>query len=47
MILSTCNRVEIVCSCNETELAIEAVFSLLANHSGLTPHELHERADVF
>ena len=47
MILSTCNRVEIICSCNETELAIEAVFSLLANHSGLTPHELHERADVF
>ncbi|HLD22592.1 MAG TPA: hypothetical protein VJA83_01530, partial [Sulfuricurvum sp.] len=47
MVLSTCNRVEIVCSCNDTELAIEAVFALLANHSGLTPHELQERADVF
>src|SRR3989339_1994715 len=47
MVLSTCNRVEIVCSCNDTELAIEAVFRLLSNHSGLTPHELQERADIF
>lgn len=47
MVLSTCNRVEIVCSCNDTELAIEAVFKLLSHHSGLTPHELQERADIF
>jgi glutamyl-tRNA reductase len=47
MVLSTCNRVEIFCSCNDTESAMEAVFSLLATHSGLTLHELHERADIF
>ncbi|AFV97860.1 MULTISPECIES: glutamyl-tRNA reductase [unclassified Sulfuricurvum] len=47
MVLSTCNRVEIFCSCNDTEAATETLFSLLAKHSGLTAHELHERADIF
>jgi len=47
MVLSTCNRVEIFCSCNDTEAAAEVLFSLLAKHSGLSVHELHERADVF
>lgn len=47
MVLSTCNRVEIFCSCNDTEAATEALFSFLAKHSGLTAHELHERADIF
>lgn len=47
MVLSTCNRVEIFCSCNDTEAATEVLFSFLAKHSGLTAHELHERADIF
>ncbi len=47
MILSTCNRVEIFCSCNDTEGAGEAIFSLLAKRSGLSREELHERGDVF
>jgi glutamyl-tRNA reductase len=47
MILSTCNRVEIICSCNDTEAATEALFTLLSQHSGLSLHELHERADIF
>ena len=47
MILSTCNRVEVFCSCNDTEAATEALFTLLAKHSGLSVHELHERADIF
>ncbi|MDD2780689.1 glutamyl-tRNA reductase [Sulfuricurvum sp.] len=47
MVLSTCNRVEFFCSCNDTNGANEALFSLLAQHSGLTPQELHERADIF
>lgn len=47
MVLSTCNRVEIFCSCNDTEAAAEALFSLLSKHSGLSAHELHERADIF
>jgi len=47
MVLSTCNRVEIFCSCNDTEAATEALFSLLEKHSALGLHELHERADIF
>lgn len=47
MILSTCNRVEIFCSCNDTDAALNAVFSLLGEKAGLNWHELHERADIF
>lgn len=47
MILSTCNRVEIFCSCCDTEEAIEAIFTLLSRRSGLERQELHERADIF
>lgn len=47
MILSTCNRVEIFCSCGDTQEATEALFKLISEHSGLDGHELFERADVF
>ncbi len=47
MILSTCNRVEIFCSCNDTEGARDAIFALLTKRSGLSYEELHTRADVF
>jgi len=47
MVLSTCNRVEIVCSCSDVQAASDALFALLAGHSGLSAHELHERADIF
>lgn len=47
MILSTCNRVEIFCSCNDVESATETIFTLLANRSALSRDELHERADIF
>ncbi|MBN2870512.1 MAG: glutamyl-tRNA reductase [Campylobacterales bacterium] len=47
MILSTCNRVEIFCSCNDTEASIDTIFKLLSNRSGLSREELHERADIF
>lgn len=47
MILSTCNRVEIFCSCNDTDTAAEAVFELLSSRSGMTRDELRGRADIF
>ena len=47
MILSTCNRVEIFCSCNDTEAAVETILGLLGSRSGMSRHELHERADIF
>ncbi|MFY9142335.1 glutamyl-tRNA reductase [Sulfuricurvum sp.] len=47
MILSTCNRVEIFCSCNDTDEAKEELFLLLTKHSGLSHTELYSRADIF
>lgn len=47
MLLSTCNRVEIFCSCNDTEAATEAIFALLSKRSGIGREELHERGDIF
>ncbi len=47
MILSTCNRVEIFCSCCDTEVAQEDILALLSQHSALSRDELHERGDVF
>jgi glutamyl-tRNA reductase len=47
MILSTCNRVEIFCSCGDTQEGSDAVFALLSRHSGLSLHELQERGDIF
>ncbi|MDD3595948.1 glutamyl-tRNA reductase [Sulfuricurvum sp.] len=47
MVLSTCNRVEIFCSCNDPAAASDTVFNLLSQHSGLSREELRERADVF
>ncbi|MCI4406215.1 MAG: glutamyl-tRNA reductase [Sulfuricurvum sp.] len=47
MILSTCNRVEVFCSCSDTESAKEELFFLLTRHSGLSHTELYSRADIF
>ncbi len=47
MVLSTCNRVEIFCSCNDTESAKDELFLLLTRHSGLSHTELYSRADIF
>lgn len=47
MILSTCNRVEVFCSCSDTEKACEELYRFLSSHSGMSRDELHERGDVF
>ncbi|PHM17043.1 MAG: glutamyl-tRNA reductase [Sulfuricurvum sp. PD_MW2] len=47
MVLSTCNRVEVFCSCNDTDAAKEELFFLLTKHSGLSHTELYSRADIF
>jgi len=47
IIVSTCNRVEIVVSAKEPQTALPHVFEMLQKHSGLPMDELEGRADVF
>jgi glutamyl-tRNA reductase len=47
IILSTCNRVEIICSVNEPQRASEAILNYLSNFSSIELDELEERADIY
>jgi len=47
IIVSTCNRVEIVVSAKESQSALPFVFEMLQKHSGLELEELEGRADIF
>lgn len=47
MLISTCNRMEVFCSCNDIEKATEYIFSILSKRAGLSVEELREHADVF
>ena len=47
MLISTCNRMEIFCSCSSVIDASEHLFTLLAERSGISLEELEGRADVF
>lgn len=47
LILSTCNRMEILCSCSHVELAESHLLRLLASHSHSDREALKARADIF
>ena len=47
IVLSTCNRIEVILSCTHVGRASEFVFSLLAKRSNLTLDELEGRGDIF
>jgi glutamyl-tRNA reductase len=47
ILISTCNRMEIFCSCSSVIDATEHLFTLLAERSGISLEELEGRADVF
>jgi len=47
ILLSTCNRIEIVLSCSHIEEATEHLLTLLAHHSSGSVDELKSRADIF
>jgi glutamyl-tRNA reductase len=47
ILLSTCNRMEIITSCKSVSDASEHIFTLMADRSGLSLEELEGRADVF
>ena len=46
MILSTCNRIEIFCSCSHVEEASEYLLALLSAHSHFALDELKMRGDI-
>ena len=47
ILISTCNRMEVLCNCNDLEKAIEHSFSMLSRRSNISVEELKERADIF
>lgn len=47
VLLSTCNRVEIIASVKDPFLSSERIFSALSKHSGISMEELEGRADTF
>jgi glutamyl-tRNA reductase len=47
ILISTCNRMEVFCSCSSVIDATEHLFTLLAERSGISLEELEGRADVF
>ncbi|MEA2111989.1 MAG: glutamyl-tRNA reductase [Campylobacterota bacterium] len=47
ILLSTCNRMEVICYCSDVEVATEHIFTLLSNRSGISVDELQSRGDIF
>jgi len=47
MLIATCNRTEVLCSCNDITHATKHIFSLLSKRAGLSIEELKLHADVF
>ena len=47
MLISTCNRMEVFCSCRDIAEATKYIFEILSARSGISIKELQERADAF
>ncbi len=47
ILLSTCNRMEVFCSCNDTVEATKHIFNMLSVKSSISMEELEGRADIF
>ncbi len=47
ILLSTCNRMEVICSCSDIAKATEHIFAALVKRAGISIEELEGRADVF
>ncbi|QSZ42077.1 glutamyl-tRNA reductase [Sulfurimonas aquatica] len=47
ILISTCNRMEVLCNCSDIPGATEHIFNMLSNRSGISIEELEGRADVF
>ncbi len=47
ILLSTCNRMEVICNCTDLQKATAYIFEILSNRSGISIEELEGRADIF
>ena len=47
ILISTCNRMEVLCNCIDIPSATEHIFNMLSQRSGLSVEELEARADIF
>ncbi|MEA1983425.1 MAG: glutamyl-tRNA reductase, partial [Campylobacterota bacterium] len=47
ILISTCNRMEVLCNCSDIPAATEHIFSMLSRRSGISVEELEGRADIF
>ncbi|MBU0721079.1 glutamyl-tRNA reductase [bacterium] len=47
ILISTCNRMEVFCSCNDIVKATEHIFQMLTMRAGISVEELEGRADIF
>lgn len=47
MIVSTCNRLEVLCSVQNVLEATESIFLVLSAHAGISLQEIEGRADIF
>ncbi|MDP2893676.1 MAG: glutamyl-tRNA reductase [Sulfurimonas sp.] len=47
VLISTCNRMEVLCSCSDIALATQHIFEMLATRSGISIEELEGRADIY
>jgi len=47
MLISTCNRMEVFCSCKDTVEATQHIFMMLHQRSSIGVEELEGRADIF
>ncbi|HIP20657.1 MAG TPA: glutamyl-tRNA reductase [Sulfurimonas sp.] len=47
ILISTCNRMEVLCSCNDISAATMHILEMLEMRSGISIEELEGRADIF
>ncbi|MDD5156777.1 glutamyl-tRNA reductase [Sulfurimonas sp.] len=47
ILISTCNRMEVFCSCSDIAQATEYIFTTLSQRAGISIDELEGRADVY
>jgi len=47
ILISTCNRMEVFCSCSDKVTATKHIFEMLTARSGINSEELEGRADIF
>lgn len=47
ILISTCNRMEVLCNCNDIPAATKHIFTMLSRCSDISIEELEGRADIF